>query len=76
MVKAPPKAAPSADSVVSDQNQPVTEKPTDERNQEVVQRASVFITNSQSWSAVGVANTANGIGFGASVAGSSPGRSK
>jgi len=71
MVKAPPNT-PSADSVVSDQNPPVTEKPDDEKKQEAIQKAMVFVTNSQSWSAVGVANAANGVGFGASVAGSSP----
>jgi hypothetical protein len=72
MVKTPPPRTSNAGPLVSDQNPPVTEQPADEKRQEAIQKATVFVTDSQSWSAVGFASVSKGAGFGGSVAGSSP----
>lgn len=48
------------------------EKTAGEKKQEAIQKAMLFVTNSQSWSAVGFGSASNGVGFGASAAGSSP----
>ena len=70
MVKAPPNTPNGG--LIEDQNPPAVEKPADEKKQQAFQKEMVFVTDSQSWSAVGFAGASKGTGFGTSLAGSSP----